>query len=73
MPSDVRAGDGLGLETGLLPGHWQVHAYNKDFYILRESGCSHFAKNRSSTGSSDATKRCSKIPAPAMFKQRPRR
>ena len=23
---------------------WQVHAYNKDFYILRESGCSNYEK-----------------------------
>ena len=23
---------------------WQVHAYNEDFYILRESGCIHFEK-----------------------------
>lgn len=57
MPADVRAGDGLGLEPGLLPGpwqtggpncvsvpDWQVHAYTKDFYILRESGCIHFEK-----------------------------
>src|SRR3974390_941309 len=23
---------------------WQVHEYNEDFYILRESGCVHFEK-----------------------------
>src|SRR5579864_1904361 len=23
---------------------WQVHEYNEDFYILRESGCSHYEK-----------------------------
>src|ERR1700704_1353659 len=23
---------------------WQVHEYNEDFYILRESGCIHFEK-----------------------------
>jgi hydroxyacylglutathione hydrolase len=23
---------------------WQVHQYNEDFYILRESGCVHFEK-----------------------------
>ena len=23
---------------------WQVHEYNPDFYILRESGCTHFEK-----------------------------
>jgi hydroxyacylglutathione hydrolase len=45
------------LEPGTLPGSWvtggpdcvsvpdwQVHPYNKDFYILRESGCTHFEK-----------------------------
>jgi glyoxylase-like metal-dependent hydrolase (beta-lactamase superfamily II) len=57
MPPDIQAGDGLGLEPGLLPGawktggpncmtvpDWQVHEYNEDFYILRESGCNHFEK-----------------------------
>jgi glyoxylase-like metal-dependent hydrolase (beta-lactamase superfamily II) len=57
VPADVRAGDGLGLEPGVLPGpwktggpncvtvpDWQVHEYNRDFYILRESGCIHFEK-----------------------------
>jgi glyoxylase-like metal-dependent hydrolase (beta-lactamase superfamily II) len=44
--------DGAGLQTGTLPAIWkssasnclttpdyQVHAYNDDFYILRETGC----------------------------------
>jgi hydroxyacylglutathione hydrolase len=54
---DIQAGDGLGLEPGALPASWktggpncvtvpdwQVHEYNQDFYILRESGCIHFEK-----------------------------
>lgn len=57
MPAAVQAGDGLGLQTGVLPGKWmtggpncvtvpdwQVHEYNQDLYILRESGCIHFEK-----------------------------
>ena len=57
LPADVQAGDGLGLQPGVLPGKWmtggpncvtvpdwQVHEYNQDFYILRESGCIHFEK-----------------------------
>jgi hydroxyacylglutathione hydrolase len=57
MPPDIQSGDGLGLEAGMLPGawktggpncltvpDWQVHEYNEDFYILRESGCIHFEK-----------------------------
>jgi hydroxyacylglutathione hydrolase len=45
------------LQTGTLPlrwltggpncvalPDWQVHEYNEDFYILRESGCVHFEK-----------------------------
>jgi len=49
--------DGAGLQRGVLPGHWitggpdcatvpkwQVHAYNPDFYILRESGCTNYEK-----------------------------
>jgi hypothetical protein len=44
----------LVKRTGVLPSQWikggpdcskipnfQVHAYNEDFYILRESGCVH--------------------------------
>lgn len=49
--------DGAGLQPGILPGawktggpncltvpDWQVHEYNEDFYIIRESGCVHFEK-----------------------------
>ncbi len=49
--------DGAGLQPGVLPGawrtggpncvtvpDWQIHEYNEDFYILRESGCIHFEK-----------------------------
>src|SRR5216684_284770 len=45
------------LEPGILPASWltggpncvsvpdwQVHEYNDDFYILRESGCIHYEK-----------------------------
>jgi hydroxyacylglutathione hydrolase len=48
---------GAGLERGVLPSHWitggpdcsrvpkwQVHAYNPDLYILRESGCTNYEK-----------------------------
>jgi hydroxyacylglutathione hydrolase len=48
---------GSAVETGSLPSHWaaggpdcsklppfQIHAYNSDFYILRESGCLHAEK-----------------------------
>src|SRR5215472_3775413 len=48
---------GSGLEPGTLPAlwltggptcvsvpDWQVHEYNDDFYILRESGCTHYEK-----------------------------
>jgi hydroxyacylglutathione hydrolase len=48
---------GAGLERGTLPFEWitggpdcstlpkwQVHAYNQDLYILRESGCSNYEK-----------------------------
>jgi len=48
---------GVGLQPGSLPAgwrsggpscvtvpDWQVHEYNEDFYILRESGCIHFEK-----------------------------
>jgi hydroxyacylglutathione hydrolase len=57
LPADIQAGDGLGLQPGVLPGKWmtggpncvtvpdwQVHEYNRDFYIMRESGCIHFEK-----------------------------
>jgi hydroxyacylglutathione hydrolase len=49
--------DGAGLERGVLPERWatggpdcaslpkwQVHQYNEDFYILRESGCTNYEK-----------------------------
>src|SRR5438874_3104630 len=49
--------DGAGLQPGVLPGawrtggpncvavpDWQVHEYNQDFYILRESGCTNAEK-----------------------------
>lgn len=52
-----REPDGAGLERGTLPlqwitggpdcstvPKWQVHAYNPDLYILRESGCTNYEK-----------------------------
>src|SRR5216683_8397304 len=49
--------DGAGVRAGVLPKQWitggpncmevpdwQVHEYNPDFYILRESGCTHYEK-----------------------------
>ena len=52
LPPTIQAGDGLGLQAGVVPTgwrtggpdcltvpQWQVQAYNEDFYILRESGC----------------------------------
>lgn len=49
--------DGGGFERGVLPlswrtggpncmeaSDWQIHEYNADFYILRESGCTHYEK-----------------------------
>ena len=49
--------DGGGFEAGVLPQawrtggpkcmevpDWQIHEYNADFYILRESGCTHYEK-----------------------------
>lgn len=49
--------NGGGFEAGVLPHtwrtggpkcmeapDWQVHEYNADFYILRESGCTHYEK-----------------------------
>jgi glyoxylase-like metal-dependent hydrolase (beta-lactamase superfamily II) len=49
--------NGAGLERGTLPTEWitggpdcaavpkwQVHAYNSDLYILRESGCTNYEK-----------------------------
>ena len=50
-------GDGMGLLPGVLPASWitggpncatvpdwQIHEYNEDFYILRESGCINYEK-----------------------------
>jgi hypothetical protein len=50
-------GDGMGLQPGVLPTSWivsgpncatvpdwQIHEYNQDFYILRESGCTNYEK-----------------------------
>jgi hydroxyacylglutathione hydrolase len=49
--------NGAGLERGTFPAHWipggpdcsvvpkwQVHAYNPDLYIIRESGCTNYEK-----------------------------
>ncbi len=49
--------DGAGVRRGVLPDRWkasgpecpanpgfQVHGYNEDLYILRESGCSNYEK-----------------------------
>ena len=49
--------DGGPVETGQLPAHWatggpncaemqdwEVHAYNRDFYVMRESGCTNYEK-----------------------------
>ena len=49
--------NGGGFEPGVLPNiwrtggpkcmeapDWQIHEYNADFYILRESGCTHYEK-----------------------------
>lgn len=49
--------DGAGVRPGVLPEAWiyggpkcaeeaefQVHEYNPDFFILRQSGCSHYEK-----------------------------
>jgi hydroxyacylglutathione hydrolase len=32
-----------GPDCAQVPG-WQIHAYNEDFYILRESGCTNYEK-----------------------------
>ena len=40
LPETWRTG---GPDCSTLP-EWQVHEYNPDFYILRESGCTHFEK-----------------------------
>ena len=56
-PGQAPEPNGAGLERGTFPSHWitggpdcsavpkwQVHAYNPDFYILRESGCTNYEK-----------------------------
>lgn len=56
-PAQARQPNGGGVRTGALPRSWQVsgpqctgnpqfqvHEYNPDFYILRESGCSNYEK-----------------------------
>jgi hydroxyacylglutathione hydrolase len=56
-PGQAPEPNGAGLEPGVFPAHWvtggpdcsvvpkwQVHAYNADLYILRESGCTNFEK-----------------------------
>ena len=55
--SQVPQPDGAQLEPGVLPAkwiaggpkcmeepEWQIHEYNADLYILRESGCTHYEK-----------------------------
>jgi hydroxyacylglutathione hydrolase len=55
--AQVAEPDGAGVRPGTLPRSWpssgphcadkpdfQVHAYNEDLYILRESGCSNYEK-----------------------------
>lgn len=55
--SQVPQPNGAGVEPGVLPAHWstggpkcmelpdwQIHEYNEDLYILRESGCTHYEK-----------------------------
>jgi hydroxyacylglutathione hydrolase len=55
--SQVPQPDGAGVEKGVLPKtwstggpkcmempEWQIHEYNADLYILRESGCTHYEK-----------------------------
>src|SRR5579872_2942874 len=49
--------NGAGVKSGVLPAAWrvsgpqcpakpefQIHEYNEDFFILRESGCSNYEK-----------------------------
>lgn len=56
-PAQAPQPNGGGVRTGMLPRSWQVsgpqcagnpqfqvHEYNSDFYILRESGCSNYEK-----------------------------
>jgi len=56
-PAQAPQPDGAGVRPGSLPKSWllggpkcveipefQVHEYNEDFYILRQSGCSNYEK-----------------------------
>jgi glyoxylase-like metal-dependent hydrolase (beta-lactamase superfamily II) len=56
-PGQASQPDGARLERGVLPARWitggpdcsavpkwQVHAYNPDLYIFRESGCTNYEK-----------------------------
>ena len=56
-PPQASQPDGAGVRPGSLPKSWllggpkcveipefQVHEYNEDFYILRQSGCSNYEK-----------------------------
>jgi len=55
--AQIQPPDGGPVQSGVLPRRWntggprcmevpdwQVHEYNEDFYILRESGCTHYEK-----------------------------
>lgn len=57
LHAQVAEPKGAGLERGGFPAHWitggpdcstvpkwQVHAYNADLYIIRESGCTNYEK-----------------------------
>jgi hydroxyacylglutathione hydrolase len=57
VPAQAPQPDGGGVRRGVLPDRWkvsgpqcpahpefQVHEYNEDSYILRESGCSNYEK-----------------------------
>ena len=70
--------DGGNLRPGTLPSVWitggpnclevpdfQVHEYNPDLFILRESGCIHYEKPFC-IFSSDPKRRCSTIQVPAL-------
>jgi len=56
-PSKAQQPDGAGIRPGALPKSWllggpkcveipefQVHEYNEDLYIIRQSGCSNYEK-----------------------------
>src|SRR5260370_2439539 len=57
MLAQARQRDGGGVRAGTVPSqwitggpncievpNWQIHQYNDDFYILRESGCTNYEK-----------------------------